>query len=94
MTQCDQPTAETGLPAAGVPLDLAQARAQQLQDVVYKLFFNIPSELAAPIPASMELSFSLAADSGAQAHERDQCGLFHHDGSPDWFGLRASSTRV
>jgi len=60
MIQCDRPAPEAAKIAAGVPLELAQARVQQLKDVRYKLFFNIPEELQDAIPASMELRFTLA----------------------------------
>lgn len=60
MIQCDHPVPEAASIEAGVPLELAQARAQQLKDVRYKLFFNIPTELKSTIAASMEVQFTLA----------------------------------
>ncbi len=59
MTQCDRPAPETPVLETGVSLALAQARAQELQEVRYTLFFNIPSQVSAPIPASMEVKFNL-----------------------------------
>lgn len=61
MTNCDSPPPEGSSPEAGVSLELAQARAQELQDVHYKLFFNIPAELDASISASIEVKFTLEA---------------------------------
>lgn len=61
MMQCNRPEADSLPLEDGVSLSLAQARAQQIKDVGYKLFFNIPDQLDQPIPASMELKFSLKA---------------------------------
>lgn len=44
---------------AGVSSALAEQRANQLEDVRYQLFFNIPDSLTVDIPASLELRFSL-----------------------------------
>ncbi|NRB46185.1 MAG: peptidase M1 [Saprospiraceae bacterium] len=59
MTNCESPPPRDTNLEAGVSLALAQARAQEIQDVRYNLFFNIPAELDASIPASMEVKFSL-----------------------------------
>lgn len=59
MTNCEEPTPPEVKLEDGVALSLAQQRAGQLEDVRYKLFFNIPAEISAPIPASMEVQFSL-----------------------------------
>ncbi len=59
MSNCEEPTPSPMVLEDGVALSLAQQRADQLEDVRYKLFFNIPAELSAPIPASLEVQFSL-----------------------------------
>lgn len=60
MTNCDTSSPQDKSPEAGVSQELAQARAQELQDVRYELFFNVPAQLNASIPASMEVKFTLA----------------------------------
>lgn len=59
MSNCEEPTPSPTVLEDGVALSLAQQRADQLENVRYKLFFNIPAELSAPIPASLEVQFSL-----------------------------------
>jgi aminopeptidase N len=44
----------------GIPLELAQDRAQRLSDIRYGLFFHIPEQLEDSIPASLQLTFNLS----------------------------------
>lgn len=59
MMYCDQPAQSSPSLEDGVSLALAQARALQVKDVSYELFFNIPDQLEAAIPASLELTVNL-----------------------------------
>ena len=45
----------------GVSLQLAQHRAANISDVNYRLHFDIPAQIDAPIQASAQLSFKLAS---------------------------------
>ena len=47
------------VPEPGVSLQLAQERAANIRDLRYDLFFDLPEDASAPIPARMELSFAL-----------------------------------
>jgi len=46
-------------PAPGVPLTLAEERAQRISDLHYDLHFTIPSDPAAPIDAKANIRFTL-----------------------------------
>jgi aminopeptidase N len=48
------------LPAPGVPLDIAEARAARLQDVRYDLRFTIPADVKAPIAGRAVIRFKLS----------------------------------
>ena len=63
MTNCESPAPETSTPEAGVSLALAQARAQEIQDVHYDLFFNVPDQLDASIPCQY----------GGEVHLSESC---------------------
>jgi len=51
--------AQTGSPAAGVPLDIATARAANISDLRYELALSIPEDLSAPLTGSTTIRFSL-----------------------------------
>ena len=53
--------AQTGSPAAGVPLDVATARAANITDLHYDLSLSIPDDLAAPISGTNTIRFSLTS---------------------------------
>jgi aminopeptidase N len=62
MTERERPAdarPTTAVPAAGVPLALAQDRAARLADVRYQLHFVIPSDPAAPVTGTARLRFRL-----------------------------------
>ena len=44
---------------AGVTWDLASERAQNISGLAYQLFFDIPAEKSAPIPAKVDISLNL-----------------------------------
>ena len=44
---------------AGVTWDLANERAQNISGLAYQLFFDIPAEKSAPIPAKVDISLNL-----------------------------------
>lgn len=43
----------------GIPLELAQDRAERVSDLRYDLFFSIPEQLEDSIPATLSLTFTL-----------------------------------
>jgi aminopeptidase N len=47
-------------PGAGVPEELARARAERLRDLRYELALDIPREMSAPITGVMRMAFALA----------------------------------
>ena len=51
--------AQTGSPAAGVPLEVATARAANVSNLRYELNLSIPEDLNAPLTGSNTLRFSL-----------------------------------
>jgi aminopeptidase N len=59
MVQVSVATAQTGSPAAGVPLDVATARAANISDLRYELNLSIPEDMAAPLTGSNTIRFSL-----------------------------------
>ena len=59
LVQVSLATAQTGSPAAGVPLDVATARAANVSDLRYELSLSIPEDLAAPLTGSNTIRFSL-----------------------------------
>ena len=50
--------------APGVPLALAQERAQRLKDIEYRLHFSIPASANAPVTGSAVIAFTLADVTG------------------------------
>jgi len=60
----------------GVSLELAQFRKENISDIVYDLYFNIPEELSAQITASESITFTLQnADNDIQLDFRESAGL-------------------
>jgi len=51
--------AQTASPGAGVPLDIATARAARISDLRYELALSIPEDLSAPLTGSNTLRFTL-----------------------------------
>ncbi len=53
-------SAQTATPAPGVPLDLARARAQLINDLRYELALSVPAAKDQPISGHVVLRFALA----------------------------------
>ncbi len=49
------------LTAPGISQELATHRAERISELQYDLFFDIPLEQEAPIPASVTLEFDLSS---------------------------------
>jgi aminopeptidase N len=52
-------SAQVSIPAPGIPLEVADARAARITDLRYNLQLTIPREASAPITGSNRLSFAL-----------------------------------
>jgi aminopeptidase N len=59
LAQVSLAAAQTASPAAGVPLEIATARAANVSGLRYELSVSIPEDLAAPITGSNTIRFSL-----------------------------------
>lgn len=55
LTSCDSGNKE--LPEVGIPYTLAEQRKDNISDIVYELFFDIPDEKNEPINAELQLGF-------------------------------------
>ncbi|WP_062052788.1 M1 family metallopeptidase [Aquimarina longa] len=53
------PQKKVSLNSTGVPLDMADYRSTQVQDIVYHLSFNIPKEKELPIPSNLILEATI-----------------------------------
>lgn len=60
LLRCSSPD-DTLLTASGISQELAAHRAARISDLHYDLFFDIPLEQEAPIPASAALEFDLSS---------------------------------
>ena len=59
LLQASVALAQTATPAAGVPLEVATARAANVSDLRYELVLSIPEDLAAPLTGTNTLRFTL-----------------------------------
>jgi len=58
-SSCKPPVSDEHFYDAGISLELAQFRKQQLADIHYNLSFDIPAEKSTPIPAHLKLDLEL-----------------------------------
>jgi aminopeptidase N len=81
--------AQTATPAAGIPLDVANARAAVISRVRYQLSLSIPSSVGVPVEGGNTLTFDLAKGFGPLvidfAPGRDRVRAVTANGKPSAF---------
>ena len=63
MASCQPESSSPIVPAAGIPLDLARQRAEQISQLRYFLQFQIPEAPDQPVSGSLTLNLHLATSS-------------------------------
>ena len=58
-------SAQTSVPAAGIPVELADARAARISDLRYNLQLNVPRDVKTPLEGSNRISFEYSVEPGA-----------------------------